>query len=26
MIKHSHAPAHSQGPYLYGMMIYSEAG
>jgi len=26
MIKHPHAPAYSQGPYLYGMMIYSEAG
>ena len=26
MIKHFHTPAYSQGPYLYGMMIYSEAG
>lgn len=26
MIKHPHAPVYSQGPYLYGMMIYSEAG
>ena len=26
MIKHSHASAYSQCPYLYGVMIYSEAG
>ena len=26
MIKPSHAPAYSLCPYLYGMMIYSEAG
>ena len=26
MIKHTHAPAYSLCPYLYGMMIYSEAG
>ena len=26
MIKHTHAPAYSLCSYLYGMMIYSEAG